>query len=71
MEPSVLKEVAIALQSVYLPSELSHFVLMKKNDKENQLQELVDIIAGIRLFNKDCQRGGEGIDDCKSVNEKF
>ncbi|KAF7991410.1 hypothetical protein HCN44_002972 [Aphidius gifuensis] len=67
MEPTVLKEVAIALQSVYLPSELSHFVLMKKNDKEAQLQELVDIIAGIRLFNKDCQRGGEGIDDLPSI----
>lgn len=65
MDPPVLKEVAIALQSVYLPSELTHFVVMKKKEKENQLIELVKIVAGIRLFNRDCQKGGEGIDDCE------
>ena len=35
------------------------------SDKEKQLVELGKIVTGIRLFNKDCGKGGEGIDDCK------
>jgi len=38
---------------------------MSKRDKERQLQELTMIVTGIRLFNKECGKGGEGIDDCK------
>lgn len=55
----------MALQSVYLPSEVTHFVTLSKEDKDKQLIELMSIVAGIRLFNRDCERGGEGIDDCK------
>jgi len=29
------------------------------------LQELAMIVTGIRLFNKDCGKGGDGIEDCK------
>ena len=36
-------------------------------DKEKQLQELSSIMSGIRLFNRDCGKGGEGVDDCKSL----
>lgn len=39
---------------------------LTKRDKERQLQELTLIVSGIRLFNKECGKGGEGIDDCKS-----
>ena len=38
-------------------------------DKETQLQELSSIVSGIRLFNRDCGKGGEGIDDCKLSKE--
>lgn len=38
---------------------------MSKRDKERQLIELSLIVTGIRLFNKECGKGGEGIDDCK------
>ncbi len=38
---------------------------MSKRDKERQLIELTHIVTGIRLFNKECGKGGEGIDDCK------
>lgn len=38
---------------------------MSKRDKERQLVELSLIVTGIRLFNKECGKGGEGIDDCK------
>ena len=42
-----------------------------KNDKERQLVELTLIVSGIRLFNKECGKGGEGIDDCKSMQSLF
>ncbi|XP_043485126.1 cilia- and flagella-associated protein 206-like isoform X2 [Leptopilina heterotoma] len=65
--PSVLREVSLALQSVYQPSELSRYITLQKKEKEEQLMELMCIVAGIRLFNRDCERGGEGIDDLPSI----
>ncbi|XP_011496909.1 PREDICTED: UPF0704 protein C6orf165 homolog [Ceratosolen solmsi marchali] len=65
--PVVLREVAIALQSVLQPSELPRYVTLSKPAKEEQLMELVFIVAGIRLFNRDCQRGGSDIDDLPSI----
>ncbi|KAG5338441.1 CF206 protein, partial [Acromyrmex heyeri] len=65
--PSVLREVSIALQSVFQVSELTHYVTLLKREKEEQLTELMCLVAGIRLFNRDCQRGGEGIDDLPSI----
>ncbi|KAG7189976.1 hypothetical protein KM043_006136 [Ampulex compressa] len=65
--PSILREVSVALQSVFQPSELLRYVVMTKREKEEQLMELMCIVAGIRLFNKDCQRGGEGIDDLPTI----
>ena len=38
---------------------------LSKLDKEKQLRELTSIVTGIRLFNRDCGKGGEGIDDCE------
>jgi hypothetical protein len=57
-----------ALQSVFPPIELGTFMSMSKRDKERQLIELSHIVTGIRLFNKECGKGGEGIDDCKYAN---
>ncbi|XP_017889336.1 cilia- and flagella-associated protein 206-like [Ceratina calcarata] len=68
--PSVLREVSVALQSVFQPSELEQYVKMSKREKEEQLMELMCIVAGIRLFNRDCQRGGEGIDDLPGILQK-
>lgn len=48
---------------MFQPSELGQYVRMSKREKEEQLMELMCTVAGIRLFNRDCQRGGEGIDD--------
>lgn len=55
--------VAAALQSVFPQSELATFMSLTKADKEQQLSELTMIVTGIRLFNKDCRKGGEGIED--------
>lgn len=62
-----IREVSVALQSVFQASELAHYVTLPKQEKEEQLMELMCLVAGIRLFNRDCQRGGEGIDDRKNV----
>ena len=52
-------------------TELGTFMALTVFDKEKQLTELSKIVTGIRLFNKDCGKGGEGIDDCKSVSDLF
>ena len=57
-----------ALQSIFPQSELGTFLALQKRDKERQLQELAMMVTGIRLFNKDSGKGGEGIDDCKPLN---
>lgn len=56
-----------ALQSVFPQTELAAFLSLSKKEKEQQLKELTMIVTGIRLFNKDCGKGGEGIDDCKWI----
>ena len=56
-----------ALQSVFPQTELGTFMALTKIDKEKQLKELTNIVCGIRLFNRDCGKGGEGIDDCEIV----
>ena len=60
-----------ALQSVFPQTELGTFMSLVKRDKERQLQELTMIVTGIRLFNKECGKGGEGIDDCKHHTMHF
>nr|XP_044994570.1 cilia- and flagella-associated protein 206 isoform X2 [Jaculus jaculus] len=56
-----------ALQSVFPQAELGTFLNLGKKDKERQLKELTMIVTGIRLFNRHCGKGGEGIDDLPSV----
>lgn len=63
---AVVREATAALQSVFPQTELGTFMSLTKRDKERQLLELTMIVTGIRLFNKECGKGGEGIDDCKS-----
>lgn len=38
-----------------------HFTTKGRKD---QLIELTKLVTGIRLFNRDCKKGGEGIEDC-------
>lgn len=64
---SLLWSLPAALQSVFPQAELCTFLTLSKKDKERQLKELTMIVTGIRLFNRDCGKGGEGIDDCECV----
>ena len=54
-----------ALQSVFPQTELGTFMALTRPEKEQQLRELSNIVTGIRLFNRDCGKGGEGIDNCE------
>ncbi|XP_011922457.1 PREDICTED: UPF0704 protein C6orf165 homolog isoform X1 [Cercocebus atys] len=62
-----VREVTAALQSIFPQAELGTFLTLSKKDKERQLKELTMIVTGIRLFNRDCGKGGEGIDDLPAV----
>ncbi|KAM6459023.1 cilia- and flagella-associated protein 206 isoform 1-T2 [Liasis olivaceus] len=63
----VIREATAALQSVFPQTELAAFLSLNKKEKERQLKELTMIVTGIRLFNKDCGKGGEGIDDLPAI----
>ncbi|CAG2233873.1 Cilia- and flagella-associated protein 206 [Mytilus edulis] len=60
---AVVREATADLQSVYPQTELGTFMSLTKRDKERQLLELTMIVTGIRLFNKECGKGGEEIND--------
>jgi len=64
---SVVREATAALQSIFPQTELGTFMSLSKRDKERQLVELTQIVTGIRLFNKECGKGGEGIDDLPAI----
>lgn len=57
--------VLAALQSVFPQTALGAFISLSKKEKEQQLKNLAMLVTGIRLFNRDCGKGGKGIDDCK------
>nr|XP_048276520.1 cilia- and flagella-associated protein 206 [Myodes glareolus]XP_048276521.1 cilia- and flagella-associated protein 206 [Myodes glareolus]XP_048276522.1 cilia- and flagella-associated protein 206 [Myodes glareolus] len=63
----IVREATAALQSVFPQAELGTFLTLSKKDKECQLKELTMIVTGIRLFNRDCGKGGEGIDDLPAI----
>lgn len=65
MSYSTFYHFTAALQSVFPQTELGTFMSLTKRDKERQLNELTLIVTGIRLFNRECGKGGEGIDDRK------
>ncbi|XP_055981137.1 cilia- and flagella-associated protein 206 [Sorex fumeus] len=63
----IVREATAALQSIFPQAELVTFLTLMKKDKERQLKELTMIVTGIRLFNRDCGKGGEGIDDLPAI----
>ncbi|XP_069362891.1 cilia- and flagella-associated protein 206 [Maniola hyperantus] len=58
-----LKEGMAALESVFSLDDLKVFVSLPRSEKIPQLIELMHITSGVRLFNRDCKKGGEGIPD--------
>ncbi|XP_045699537.1 cilia- and flagella-associated protein 206 [Phyllostomus hastatus] len=58
----IVRETTAALQSVFPQAELGTFLALSKKEKECHLKELSMIVTGIRLFNRDTGKGGEGIE---------
>lgn len=59
----VYKEAYAALHSIFTTSDLDDFFALDRDTKLQFLVELADLVMGIRLFNRNCQKGGKGIDD--------
>lgn len=70
---SIEKEVYAALESVFPKSGLKKFFLMAPERKKDQLDELSNVVLGIRLFNRECKNGKTGLMDvdgsCKEKAE--
>ncbi|NXA10316.1 CF206 protein, partial [Sapayoa aenigma] len=62
-DTEAVREVTAALQSVFPQTEMSTFISLNKKDKEQQLKDLAMLVTGIRLYNKECGKGGSSIDD--------
>ncbi|XP_032537840.1 cilia- and flagella-associated protein 206 isoform X2 [Chiroxiphia lanceolata] len=56
-----------ALQSVFPQTEMTAFISLNKKDKERQLKNLAMLVTGIRLYNKECRKGGRSIDDLPAI----
>ncbi|RKP16668.1 hypothetical protein ROZALSC1DRAFT_31444, partial [Rozella allomycis CSF55] len=70
-DPMNLNVIA-GLESTFPTSEVHVFISLPRPEKETQLNGLVQLVAGIRLFNKDIGKGGEGIEDLPSFcDQKF
>ncbi|NWS97282.1 CF206 protein, partial [Mionectes macconnelli] len=62
-----VREVTAALQSVFPQTEMTAFISLSKKDKEQQLKDLAMLVTGIRLYNKECGKGGRSIDDLPAI----
>ncbi|KAG5452731.1 Cilia- and flagella-associated protein 206 [Clonorchis sinensis] len=60
---AVVRETTAALQSIFPQSDIVSFLKCGAAQKRNQIEQFTGIVTGIRLFNKDCLKGGAGIDD--------
>ena len=61
-------EAHIVLKSVFDNNDLNNFIRLNKLDKLAELSDLSDLMVGIRLFNRDCGKGGLDIEDCNYAN---
>ncbi|XP_048522875.1 cilia- and flagella-associated protein 206 isoform X2 [Dendroctonus ponderosae] len=69
-KPKVFEETLVALKSILYESELNEFVTLSKQEKQIQLCQMTKVVAGIRLFDKDCDKGGEGIANLPELLDK-
>lgn len=63
----IVREGTAALESVFPQSELSTFIPMSRTQKEEQLIGLSQLVTGIRLFNKQLGKGGEGVENLPAL----
>jgi len=66
---NVEKEVAAALESIIPRAALGPFVSLNPSEKVTQLVELSNLVIGIRLFNKEINKGGSSLASVKELVE--
>lgn len=64
---NVEREIAAALESVFPQAGLNAFNMMSPDEKQHQIKDLVNIVLGIRLFNREIKKGGAGIVDVPAL----
>ena len=57
----VQREVAAALESVFPASHLLDHARRGEDERRSELRELPELVLGIRLFNRQLRKGGEGL----------
>ncbi|KRT80245.1 hypothetical protein AMK59_8626, partial [Oryctes borbonicus] len=61
---NVYKEAYQALKSILFKSDIQELTTIKNRfSKMEKLKEDSYLLAGVRLFNRDCNKGGKGIED--------
>ncbi|XP_019867341.1 cilia- and flagella-associated protein 206 isoform X2 [Aethina tumida] len=63
LKDGVKDEGLYALRSIMDDDEIREFASLPEDQKKEQLEYIAKLICGIRLFNKDSLKGGEGIPD--------
>ncbi|KAJ2941620.1 hypothetical protein O0L34_g14676 [Tuta absoluta] len=58
-----LKEGMAALESVFAFEELKELLLLPRIERRENIEVLMHLVSGVRLFNRDCKKGGEMIPD--------
>lgn len=65
------REIYAVLDGVLPKSGLPPFVSLSSQDKVSQLNNLSDIVTGIRLMNKELEKGGIGLISLKDMKKRF
>ena len=68
---NIQKEVNAALESVIPRNALSPFIMLTNPEKVTQLAELSNLVLGIRLFNKEIDKGGQSLEKIENLASKF
>lgn len=63
----IVSETCHALNSIMLKRDLKSFASLNKQQKMVSLQDIREIICGIRVFNKDAGHPAEGVIDCMRI----
>ncbi|NWU90360.1 CF206 protein, partial [Upupa epops] len=66
-DTEVVREVTAALQSVFPQTKVPSFIALSTKKKEQELRALATLVTGIRLYNKECGKGGRSIEDLPAI----
>lgn len=62
----IINETTQVLHSIMSKTDIQSFVGLNRSDKMDSLQDIREIVCGIRVFNKDAGHPAEGVINCKT-----